>query len=179
MTFDPRRGRRLAEHRALSAALTLAKLAGWSIDRHAPLLPKAFEDYLYVPQAELLLVATVDAPGKMKGLVTRATREARSDALIVSIGRNSSGLFQPYVSAGLWSVEATRWHGPYLPWIYCDGEPWLLPDPLGGNDDDPCLRLSGRPLRPAQAKPWQSMAERYVGFARADAAFASLQKEAL
>jgi len=179
MSFNPKRERRLAEHRTLSATLTLAKLAGWSLDKHAPLLPKEFHDYLYVPETELLLVPSVGPFGKVKAKVTQATREARADALIVMLGRNGNGLIQPYVSVALWSATRTRWFGPHLPWLYVDGEPWLLPDPHGGADDEPCVRLSSRPLRPATTRPYASAAERYVGFARADAAFASLQQETL
>lgn len=179
MTFDPRRERRLAEHRVLSAALTLARLAGWTLDRHAPLLPRQFQDYLYVPQAELLLVPTLGPHGRIKAEATKASREARSDALLIMLGRSSEGVIVPYISVGLWKREKTVWHGPHLVWLYVDGEPWLVPDPRGGNPDEPNLRLSHRPLRPAGTTPWQSGAEQYLGFARANAAFASLQQETL
>lgn len=179
MSFDPKRERRLAEHRTLSAALTLAKLAGWTIDKHAPLLPKTFQDYLYIPETQLLLVPSIGPFGRVRAQITQATREARSDALLVMLGRNRHGLIQPYISVGLWSVAETRWFGPHLPWLYVDGEPWLLPDPNGGAGDEPCIRLSCRPLRPASSRPWATAAERYIGFARADAAFAALQQEAL
>ncbi len=175
MSFFNNRERRLAEHAVLSATLTLARLAGWSLDKHAPLLPSQFHDYLYVPETQLLLAPGFEHFGRLRGQVTRATREARADGIILMLGRNARGLVQPYLSIGLWSVEETCWFGPHLPWIYSDGQLWAVPDPLGGADDQPSIMLGMRPLRPATNPPWASNAARYLGLARADAAFANLQ----
>lgn len=179
MTYDPQRERRLAEQRVLSAAHILASLAGWSIDPHAPLLPRQYRDFLYIPATELLLVPSVGPHGRAKAEATKATREARSDALLLMLGRNSQGLITPYLSVGLWSSQRTTWYGPHLVWLYADGQPWAVPDACSGNGDEPCVRLSQRPLRTSNITPWQSVGERYVGFARADAAFASLQQEVM
>jgi len=167
MTFN-RTESRLAEAEAIAAALAIAKEASWKIDRHAPLLPKEFWNYLYIPAAELLLVPTTNRRNEDRFAVNRATREARSDALVVAVGGASTVVRQAFVSIALWGRDSTAWFGPHMPWRSVDGTLWLIPDADGGIDDEPSFILNAGRVREGVV-PWKSIEDRTRGLHAATA----------
>lgn len=161
MTYDP--ARRAAEARALTVALAVAQKAGWRFERAGPVLSTPFAGYLYVDTAELLLVPTSAALPFATRLVEQATREARSDALVVSYTDGKISL-----ALGLWSAAGTRWTVPVQPWLGDDGALWLAFD-----DGDAAWRLrSGRVV--ADRAPWRTPHERDAGHTQAAAWIAGL-----
>lgn len=151
--------RRATEARALTVALAIAHKAGWNVAPAGPALSTPFSGYLYVAAAELLLVPTsADLPFAVR-LAEQATREARSDALVVSFtGQDEAGPVR--LALGLWSSAGTRWTAPAQPWLGNDGTLWL------GSD-----RIRATSLRPrriaAEPVPWRTLLARQDGEARA------------
>lgn len=162
------RATRLAEAEVIAATLAIAKEAGWTIDRHAPLLPKEFWNYLYVPAAELLLVPTINHRNEDRFAVNRATREARSDALVVAMGGASIVNRHAFVKIAVWGREHTTWFGPHVPWCAPDRVMWLIPEPGGGIDGEPSFLLKGGRLRKSIA-PWEGSGDLTRGLQAATA----------
>ena len=145
--------RRAAEARALSVALAVAAKAGWRFEAAGPVLSTPFAGYLYVASAELLLVPTSAALPFATRLVEQATREARSDALIVSCTGTEIGM-----ALGLWSAADTRWTVPVRTWLEGDGALWLVPD-----RGDAAWRLRPGRVVAAATSPWCTPQERRDG----------------
>ena len=160
MIYNPA-ARQAAEARALTVALAIASKAGWSL-RHAGLvLSFPFAGYLYVEAAELLLVPTSASLEWQRPIVARAMREARSDALIVSVGPGSNC---PSLAVGLWTREGNDWRAPVVPALSGDEALWL--GSVEGNA--PALLVKEGRLR-IEAGPWRSAAERRQDQSRAAA----------
>ncbi|MBN2973498.1 hypothetical protein ACFSC3_12990 [Sphingomonas floccifaciens] len=141
MTND-NRTRRVAEAHAIGAILALVRAAGWTVEKDATTaLPLDFWNYLYVPEASLLLVPAIEDPRTMRGSVAAGVCAARSDALVVSLGQGVDGIRQMSVSICQWSMLGTHWHGPHLPWLAADGAVWVVPDHRAPVDAQPSFRL--------------------------------------
>ena len=165
----------LADAEAMAAALTLADCAGWITEPVAPLLQHVFWGYLQVPSADLLL-CPARAGSTERFLVNRATREARSDAALVQLGRGVDGERQVYVALALWSPEKTRWCDAHLPFLDPSGSLWLVPLQNLMNAADPCYRLGSGRLQPSPTVPWNSDAEYRAGVAAGRAIFPLVQE---
>ncbi|MBN2973340.1 hypothetical protein JW805_15120 [Roseomonas aeriglobus] len=136
------RMRRLADVQIIGATLALVKAAGWTVEKDAATaLPIDFWNYLYVPEASLLLVPAIEDPRTMGGSVAAGVRAARSDALVVSLGQGADGIRHMSMSICQWSMLETHWHGPHLPWLAADGAVWLVPDHRAPVDAQPSFRL--------------------------------------
>lgn len=151
MIYDPV-ARQAAEARALTVALAIANKAGWSLRHAGPVLSFPFAGYLYIESAELLLVPTSASLQWQRPIVSRAMREARSDALIVSTG---PGATNPSLAVGLWTRKGNDWQVPAMPALDDSRALWLNSD----EGDGPSLRVREGRLRAAPA-PWRSSAER-------------------
>lgn len=140
MTND-NHARRVAEAQVIGASLALMKKTGWTIYKTATTaLPTDFWNYLYVPCPELLLVPTIEDPRLLRSTVTEAVRAARSDALVVSLGKTARDELQASVRICMWSRIAAHWYGPHLPWLSLDGQLWLVPDHRAPVDEEPAFR---------------------------------------
>ncbi len=149
--------RRAAEARALIVALAIANKAGWRFEAAGPVLSTPFAGYLYVASAELLLVPTSAALPFAIRLVEQATREARSDALVVSCTGKEIAM-----ALGLWSAAGTRWTTPVRPWLDEVGALWLA-----GDHGDAAWRLHPGRVVAAATSPWCTPQERQAGQHRA------------
>lgn len=134
MKFLNPRARQVAEARAIDAALTIARVFEWKFDGSAPvILGPSMQTFLYVPDAELLLIPSIDHTGGQRGQVTELMREARSDALVVKVGRARDGAVQVFAEIALWSPSGCRWQGSHCPWVEEGGDAMVFaPNP----DDD-------------------------------------------
>jgi hypothetical protein len=151
MNYDPA-ARQIAEARALTIALAIASKVGWSLRHAGPVLSFPFAGYLYVETAELLLVPTSASLEWQRPIVSRAMREARSDALIVSVG---PGTTSPSLAVGIWMRDGNDWQVAAVPALDDGSALWLSSD----EGDGPAWRVKERRLRAAPA-PWRSSAER-------------------
>lgn len=168
MTND-NHARRIAEAHTIGASLALVKKAGWTIHKHATVaLAEDFWNYLYVPEPSLLLVPTIKDPSPLRGVVGGAVRQARSDALVVSVVKTPAGERQTSIRICLWSCVGAHWYGPHLPWMSATGDLWLVPDHRAPVDAEPSFRLSDGPLTPIDA-PFGNALDRYRGLAAARA----------
>ena len=157
----------------MAAALTLADRAGWITEPVAPVLQREFWGYLQVPSADLLLVPAREGSAE-RFMVNRATREARSDAAVVQIGRSAQGERQVYVALALWTAEKTRWYDAHLPFLDASQSLWLVPLQNALNAADPCYRLGSGRLLPSPTIPWETQAEYDEGLTAARGIFAFL-----
>lgn len=159
--------RRIAEAQVIGASLALMTTAGWTIRKDATTeLPRDFWNYLYVSEPALLLVPTIEDPRGLRGTVGSAVRQARSDALIIYIGKTTRGERQVSALVSLWSSLGVHWYGPHLPWLSQTGDLWLVPDPRAPVDAEPSFRLAGGPLEP-RSKPFANTIDRYRGLTAA------------
>lgn len=130
MQFLSPRARRLAETHAIDAALTIARQFAWTFDGTAPvILGPSMQTFLYIDSAQLLLIPSIDHTGSERRQVDVLMREARSDALLVKIGRTRDGQVQVFAQIVLWSRRGNRWTGSHLPWVGDNGELMFAPDP--------------------------------------------------
>jgi len=130
MKFLSPRARRLAETRAITAALTVARQFEWAFDRTAPvILGPTMQTFLYIDSAQLLLIPSIDHTGSERGQVEMLMREARCDALLVKVGRARDGQVQVFAQIVLWSRRGNRWTGSHIPWAGEGGELLFAPDP--------------------------------------------------
>lgn len=150
---------------ALSAALALAKLAGWRFVSRPELLPRPFADALYDPEADMVLLAW--AEGEAFGAVADALRDIRCSAVMAMPGRTTRGDATLYVSLARCARGEVHWHHGLRLWVNARDVPWLVPDPDGDEPDGACFRLERAPLRPA-APPWMEVDEKDFGFGNAD-----------
>lgn len=121
--------RRVSEAEVIGASLALVKQAGWAIHKNAQVsLAPDFWNYLYLPEPELLLVPSIDASEGARFPVTRAVREARSDAMVIAIRKGRAGERQTFANLAIWSSRGALWFGPFLPWLGEAGDLWLVPD---------------------------------------------------
>lgn len=166
MTNDTH-ARSIAEAQVIGASLALMTTAGWTIHKDATTeLPRDFWNYLYVSEPALLLVPTIDDPRGLRGTVGSAVRQARSDALVVSIGTTARGERQTSALICLWSSLGSHWYGPHLPWLSQTSDLWLVPDHRARVDPEPSFRLAGGPLEP-RSKPFANTIDRYRGLTAA------------
>lgn len=161
----------LADAHVVDATAMLAAKAGWTINRTAliALSPECWA-YHYVPDAELLLVPTVGSHRLMFRATETAMRQARSDALVIGIGKAGNGDPQIFASICMWSSQGAHWDGPHLPWLGRDDALWLIPDPRARVDEGPSFRLNNQRLVPA-APPATNAMDRYRGLSAARAFF--------
>ncbi|MFD1789594.1 hypothetical protein ACFSC3_18730 [Sphingomonas floccifaciens] len=159
--------RRIAEAQVIDASLTLVKAAGWTIEKDATIaLPDDFWNYLYVPEASVLLVPTTSDPRTLRATVSTGVRAARSDALVLSVMRSADGLPQMSALVCQWSMLGAHWYGPHLPWVAPDGGIWLVPDHRAPIDAQPSFCLGGDALDHRQA-PFSNQIDHRRGLATA------------
>lgn len=126
-----------------AATLALARKAGWTIDRSVTFaLPPEHWAFHYVPAAELLLLPVAGSHAKAFAPTASAVRQARSDAIIVSLGHAASGERQVFASICMWSSMGVICYGPHLPWLSPGGDLWLVPDPRARVDEEPSFLLT-------------------------------------
>lgn len=104
----------------------------------------------YVPTAELLLLPVHGPHSKAFAPTTSAVRQARSDAILVSLGHAASGERQVFTSICMWSSIGVIRYGPLLPWLSPSGDLWLVPDPRARADEEPSFRLTLERLVPTR-----------------------------
>lgn len=137
--------RRVSEAEVIGASLALVKHAGWAIHKNAQVsLSPDFWNYLYLPVPELLLVPSIDVSEGARFPVTRAVREARSDALVISIRKGRAGERQTTANLAVWSSRGVVWFGPFLPWLSDTGAVWLVPEVSSANHAPSFLLGAGR-----------------------------------
>ncbi len=159
--------RRIAEAQVIGASLTLVKTAGWTIEKGATIaLPDDFWNYLYVPEASVLLVPTANDPRTLRGTVSAGVRAARSDALVLSLTRPADGFPQMSVHICQWSMLGAHWYGPHLPWVAPHGGIWLVPDHRAPIDAQPSFCLGGDALDHRHA-PFSNQIDHRRGLATA------------
>ena len=163
MFTDPA-GRQALQARALLASLCIAAKADWSFEHAGPALSTPFAGYLHVDAAQLLLVPTTSGLPFARRLADRATREARSDALIVSCIPVPRGNPVILLALGLWSLDGTVWQVPVWPWLGHDGTLWLGHASRKLPSQAWALRKARLRAEPA---PWQTPREHDGGRARA------------
>lgn len=160
--------RRLSEAEVIGASLALVKHAGWAIHKNAQVsLSPDFWNYLYLPTPELLLVPSIDVSEGARFPITRAVREARSDALVISIRKGRAGERQTAADLAVWSSRGVHWFGPFLPWLGDSGEVWLVPD-VASAKHAASFRLGGGRLE-AMSVPYDDVEHRRRGLAAARA----------
>lgn len=152
--------RQAGEARALLAILTIAKQAAWSLDNPGPALSSGFANYLYCADSELLLVPSVAELDWQLRRTNSAMREARSDAIIVTVGPRFDEL---RFAVGLWTLARNLWAAPAWPWADRNGL-WLGCDELPGE----AFPIRQGRLRREPA-PWANDAEKTRGRIKADA----------
>jgi hypothetical protein len=159
-------GANRASHRyALTGALAVARLAGWSFVDRPELLSPQFADALYDPGADLVLLAW--AEGEAFGVIADGLRDIRGAAVIVMPGRTLRGETTLYMSLARRAQGEVHWHHGLRLWINARDDAWLVPDPDGDEPDGACFRLMRAPLRPA-GPPWADLRERGFGLGNAD-----------
>ena len=108
---------------ARRVALGLANAAGWSAEMAGAMLSPPYAGYYYCPEPELLLVPTSLAADYVRPAADAASREARSDVLIVSADGREIRL-----ALGLWRRCVTEWHMSTRLWIAPDRTLCLIVD---------------------------------------------------
>jgi len=160
--------RRVSEAEVIGASLALVKHAGWAIHKNAQVsLSPDFWNYLYLPEPELLLVPSIDASEGARFPVTRAVREARSDAIVISIRKGRGGERQAFANLAIWSSRGVLWFGPFLPWLGNTGDLWLVPE-VASVMQAPSFRL-GEGRLSAMSAPYHDRDDRHRGLADARA----------
>jgi hypothetical protein len=158
--------RRVSEAEVIGASLALVKHAGWAIHKNAQVsLSPDFWNYLYLPEPELLLVPSIDASAGARFPVTRAVREARSDAMVISIRKGRSGERQTIAHLATWSSRGVFWFGPFLPWLGDTGDLWLVSE-VNSSAQVASFRLGDGRLS-AKAAPYHEQVDRCRGLANA------------
>lgn len=152
--------RQAGEARALLAILTIARQAAWSLNNAGPALSPGFANYLYCADAELLLVPSVSELDWQLRRTNSAMREARSDAIIVTVGPRFDEL---RFAVGLWTLARNLWAAPAWPWVDRNGL-WLGCDDLPGE----AFPIRQGRLRREPA-PWADAAAKMRGRIKADA----------
>ena len=160
--------RALAQARALSGALALAKRAGWTFDRAAPLmLPPPFSNYLHVAAAELLLMPSIDPSRRDLAIIDRGMRKVRCDALVVKA--STAGKPMLYCAVGRWRRDQNLWCHERRPWLTEQGQIWLVAEHAWAEDARTSILLGPKRLRVASEPPRSCAREMAAGFERADA----------
>ena len=109
------------EARAKHIAHDLARHAGWTIDETVGALATAFAGTSYCEEPQLLLMPTSLACDYVRPKAENASRQARSDVLIVSSdGREIS------FALGLWHLDTTQWRMSQRLWMANDGLFWIV-----------------------------------------------------
>ena len=138
------------EARARHVALSLAAAVGWQVDSIGAVLSPRFGGLLYCDKPQLLLMPGSSDPEYMRIAADTASREARSDVLIVSSDGRAIML-----ALGIWQRSQTQWHMTLRMWIAPDDTICLIVDePIqAGQRRAPLLafplrqgRLSAEPL---------------------------------
>ena len=151
--------------RAERAAAAIAKEGAWKIDiLGTPVAPR-FAHHLYVESAALVILPTGKSAADMMAVMNPVMREARCDALIVSVPHDQSGKIE--LAIGIWrSTEINR----FIPMALWRSETglWIVPDPYHSGVRRECFQIRNGRLRPTRA-PWVNKVDELHGLMRADA----------
>ncbi|WNO53170.1 hypothetical protein [Stakelama saccharophila] len=150
--------RQSGEARALLALMEIAKHANWRLDRTGASLSPRFATHLYSDSAQLLLVPSIAELDWQLRSANAAMREARSDALIATLGPSGAEL---RFAIGLWTSARNMWFAPAWPWVDRSSL-WFGCDDLPG---EAFPVVEGRLQR--KAAPWRDGADEEHGRAKA------------
>ena len=154
-----------ASARAWKAMLMLAGKGRWSLTHLGTDVDPKFAAYVYVPEAELILMPTTDPLLTAIVEADAVMNASRCDALIIRVPGAEARRVE--LAIGIWSSGQNDWHLPMALWAPASGI-WIVPDPYHQGVRPHCFQITSARLRSAKA-PWRSRADERHGRTQADA----------